>query len=395
MKKVIYLGILLLNLIHFSLDAQNEGKIIGNYYYLDFPQSNIFNSSFSIPTGKNDPFSIATISNEIVNEDLEVSYGASKQSRVSVKNKKNSFLFNTWASVKNIQISREFYNIKHTRVKNASWSKYNDEAFHVAEALSGDSVILKIIKGKADTAGTSVIQSITNLFLGKNTVVGKVLNLLGTKDSISNSLNEAVRLLYNSKDTLILEIKDNKVYFAVRYMQIKEPQYHKVWSFFIGTKIEAPSCAPKMQKNPPEIIKSTFGNKQKTYNLVGDNCSINNYNVKALFVNDFDDGGTVYIIKEHRGSTARITTTNLRKDTVYVSEPINFSDEYYNKEYNTSIPFVAGQVSTIDGAKNLLVVCDIKFKFNPENKTIEVKNYNSYYHTCIYKMDANIIFYPK
>ena len=83
----------MLNLIHFSLDAQNEGKIIGNYYYLDFPQSNIFNSSFSIPTGKNDPFSIATISNEIVNEDLEVSYGASKQSRVSVKNKKNSFLF--------------------------------------------------------------------------------------------------------------------------------------------------------------------------------------------------------------------------------------------------------------------------------------------------------------
>jgi len=381
-----------------NIQAQKT-KVRNGYYYLDFPVSDIFNTAFDIPNGNNDPRPVASVSEEITTDDLDVRIGATKQTSKSIASNNSNYLLNTWSHVSGIFVSFELYKVKHTLLKNASWSKFQDQAYHVIEGLSADSAIIKIYKNKGDTVGSGMIQKIVDLFVKPTTAVGKILSLLGNPDSTSQKQNELVKIQPGSKDTVTLLLTDNKVYFAVRYAKINEAQTSKIFSLFKGRVIAPPDCAPKMQKNPPEKIESILGEKQKTFNILGADCSINNYMVRANFINDFPDGGTFYIIKENKGSLAQNSKSNkILKDTIYISDPINFADNYYNINYSLSHPFVANEVAQKSGAKNILVLCDVEFNFDPKTRKMTVFNYNSndkYYHTCVYQMTADVTFFPK
>lgn len=381
--------------------AQKNEKIIGSYYYLDFPRSDIFGTAFSEPNGKSDPGSIPSTSEEITDEDLEVSIGAAKQTKYSERNRDNNFLLNSWSHVRGLYVSSEYYKIKYTQVKNASWEKYRDQSYHIIEAISADSVIIKIYKNKGDTTGSALLQKIAALFVAPHTVVGQVLSLLGTTDSTARTQKDIVKLKSRDKDTVTLMLNNNKVYFAVRYARINEPKTSKVFSLLAGRKIDrAPVCGLEVHRDPPDTLSFTLGPKQRTFNLMRSNCVIENHIVQALFVNDFPDGGTFYITKEYQGSHAQNKKDAIQKvDTVYRSSSIDFSDRYYNDFYNISRVFVANEKAQKKGSKNTLVTCDVKFDFNPEKRVIRVLNYlkepENYYHTCIYTMSADIEFFPK
>lgn len=394
MKQIILTAIALFCTLHF-ISAQTNTKIIGNYYYLDYPRSDIFNSAFSIPDGKSDPQSIPSNSDQILETDLVVSTGASKQTKTSITNRNNKFLLSTWSRVKGISVSTDFSNVKHTQVKNASWAKYKDQGYHVIEALSADTTTIKIFKNKNDTIGSAFLQSVAKLFVAPKTVVGQILTLLGGSDSASKTQQDLVKLKSATADTVTLSLTDAKVYFAVRYAKINDAKNLMSWSLFGGSKVAHPVCAPKVDGKQPKTLKFKLGPGQSTFNLMGTNCVVDNYTVIANFVNDFPDGGTVYITKKYRGGDAQNSQIqNEKTDTIYISETINFSDEYFDRYYNDSRPFIANQVAQQNGSQNKIVVCDFEFLFNPKTREIKIKHYNKYFHTCIYEMTANISFFP-
>lgn len=386
---------MLLSLLIFISFASQGQKVIGRFYYLQNPRSDVFQLSYEQPTGKSDPNGVPSAT-EIVSKDLGVGSGASEQRIEQSKNSNNSFLFNSWNHKKGINLYARFFKVKLVSLKSNAWGKIKDNAFHVTEALRADSVVFSISKSKTDTAGTAIIQKIAGLFVDNKTVVGTVLSALGNTDSVQASKKNIATLQYKSKDSISFTLSDSTVYYAVRYVRIGEATDVKT---FTG-KSRAPECAAgQIKKNPDALVKKVLSQKQTTISLLNDNCDLTNEKIKMNFV--FDPGkqiSAVYVIRTPKspvvvGGSAKAAAP----DTLFVSEPLDFENEYSNG-YSDTYQFASNTNAGKKGSVSELVVCAFSFLFNPQTRELSIKHWNydeGYYQTCVYKKTADLSFFPR
>ena len=105
---------------------------------------------------------------------------------------------------------------------------------------------------------------------------------------------------------------------------------------------------------------------------------------------------SVYVVQQVKNAVVPGKPTRLASpDTLYISEPIDFKDEYLGRKYNNSFRYVSNISAGKNNAASKIIVCDYEFSFNPKTKDINISNFDVYYHTCIYYQNANIDFFPR
>ncbi|WCT14490.1 hypothetical protein [Mucilaginibacter jinjuensis] len=392
MKKLILISAIFL----FSFNLLAQKRIVGSYYYLEHPSSDVFTESYGgVPNGTTDPHPVASDAN-IVDADLLVKKSSLKQTSDISNNHSNSFLYNTWSHNKNVQITGKFFKVKRVILKNDSWGKFHDNLWHPVEGLKADSVIFTIKYTGADSLSTTVIDNIVKLFVGKATVVGKIYAAMaGTGNSTTKKAGNIATIIKSSKDSVSFTVNDSTVYYAVRYAQIGSLEYEQTsWLTLGRKKIKAPDCVVPSNE---ERVDFSLPTGNTIHSLIGDNCDLTQDRIKVNF--NYDHGNAYVVVtdqlKNSSAGTHHGTTSKPKVDTLYNTGPIDFKNEYLNRNYSDSFQFVSNRSATKHGSVNEVVVADFALSFNPKTGKGSIYNYEDYYHTCVYTMHASIKYFPK
>lgn len=379
----------ILMFVFIKADAQHT---IGQYYYLEHASQNIFSFTFQEPDGNSDPAPLPSTTS-ISSDDLDVNNSDSSQTIISNTDRNNSYFFNSWNHNKSISIKGKFINIKHVTLKNNSWSKISDNAYHVIEALRADTVSITIINNHLDSTGSGVIEKIASLFVGNTTVLGKVLSAFGSDTSSkSTAKSSIVTIKKNTKDTISFLITDKTIYYAVRYAVIGEPENRMV-GWWKWKRIAAPMCSPDPNNLQVNMQSRTI------YNLISTNCHFDN--MAKMKINFFNDPKAniqrVFIIREsnNKALPGSASAKTNKPDTLFISEPIDFQNEYQGRNYSGMFQFYDTEFASENGGSNRIVVCQYEFSYDPTSKLLNIVGYDDvYYHTQIYYKDIDIKLFP-
>ena len=378
-----------------------DAQVVRNqYYFLQRPTSGVFSMAFGEPNGKSDPIP-APGNTDMAENDLIINNSTLSESFFTTKDNSSDYLFGSWSRIRGVNVSGKFAKVKHVTLKNDSWKKINDNLFHVVEALRADTVELKIKSNKDDKIGSTAIQKIAGLFVDNYTAVGKILIGLGNNSSAMGSEAEKsiVKLKYATRDSLSMYIIDNTVYYAVRFAKVDPSKDNIVKIIGIPTnRLRAPECAVEMKKNPPVTVQKNMTGK--TIQLLMAECKVNDAFFSAMFIYDPSKNiSNVTIVRKRPNQvllrTKTDTSPNQILDTIYISEYIDFSNEYKNERFAGSFQFVANENPNPNNIQNVVAVCDFNIAFNPATRLLDIVNYdNKQYRTCFYYETAKIRYFP-
>lgn len=381
---------------------QIEKRVIGQYYYLDHPTSDIFSMAFAQPDGIADP-KLAPNGSHITDDDIIISASSKSQTLTVDKSRSASFLFNTWNRSRGLIVSGQFANVRHVTLKDDSWAKIKDNNYHVIEALKADTVLFNIKHIKGDSVDSKAIEKIVGLFVNtESTVVGKILNTFNSDSSNANT-SSVVKLKYHSDDSVSLYIIDTTVYYAVRYVSIGEAEEneHKILGIING-KLPAPDCAPEFatknnSRAPETVTKNMAG---KTTQPLFTDCDPGEQNIITKFIYDEAKNiSCVMIVRRPDNQNVspddQLNSNKQVLDTVYISEYIDFNNDYADEEFSGQRSFVVSEDPTTSQIQNNLMVCRFAFRFDPKTKMLTITNFkNGQFRTYVTHETVAINYFP-